>query len=123
MSQSPVFKIWVGVDITDTDFDFEKEIQSKIPEIFDEDGDLIFDDEEIKRTCNGLEFKIIKSSGEKCGFGVVIFRHDWNDGVVQFDPHGKVRYTGIQVLNQMDDFFKERGITAWFGRFCSSDIT
>lgn len=88
--------IWVGIKIIDQDnirneqtgeFEniFEREIKPKLPsELFDEYGYLGLDEERLKYTL-GVQFQEIECSGITCGYGIVVFYHDWDYGVVDFN--------------------------------------
>lgn len=75
--------IWVGVKIEDTEqWD---EVFLKLPEsIKDDEGDLHWDDSVIRKSV-GVKLATISCSEEIIGFGVPIFQHDWEYGVVEID--------------------------------------
>jgi len=100
--------IWVGVG---EDFDIE-ELQDKLPHMFDREDDEFLDDIDSSEATKhyGVEIESVYCSDEVCGAGVVIFSHDWDYGVKEFD-FAELKFDSVVASQALQELFDKHGVT------------
>ena len=100
--------IWVGVG---EDFDIE-ELQDKLPHMFDREDDEFTEhiDSSEANKHYGVEIESVYCSDEVCGVGVVVFSHDWDYGVKEFD-FANLEVDSVIATRQLRQLFDKHGVT------------
>jgi hypothetical protein len=89
MGMDALVNIWVGIDLENSEIDFES-ICKKLPQEFLDSNGFYksyfeSDHEKSIKSQYGFLPKVIFCGDEYCGFGLVAFKHDWDYGVKKFD--------------------------------------
>jgi len=112
--------IWVGIDLQSSELDWEDDVLPKLPDsIKDEDG-LNWDDDVIKAALGGVLVETVSCCDECVGFGIIIFDHNWDHGVAEFDiaDLAKKEQEAIAVIRPL---LEEWTIVGKVGTFVQTD--
>lgn len=113
--------VWVGVS-DDSDIDY---IIEQLPkDLFDEDGDPFWLTDDKNRCLKkyGIVVKKFYCSEEICGFGVSVFSHDWDYGVVEFDVQG-ISEQIKHATEKLQKLFDDCGIEEEIKTLCQTDYS
>lgn len=111
MGMDAIVTVWVGLNLDKPDLDWEA-ITEKLPEGF---IDLVEDEDD---KAHGITF--IDCSENRAGFGIKIFRHNWDYGVGEFSlTELAVKEQAAQTI--MWNLFQECGIDAQIGTWVQTD--
>ena len=109
--------IWAGVKFEDT-AEWQK-FRDQLPSDFlDENGFLLEDDELEELT--GFKLNRFFSGDQVCGFGVSVYDHDWDYGVVKFpvDEVLSLSTKGLAFIRDLTaEFVGKQDIGVW----CQTD--
>jgi hypothetical protein len=113
--------IWVGV--RDNDCDIEELIEQLPSDMFDEERQEFWQDEDLARVIEkyGCAPERIFCSDEVTGFGLKVFHHDWNDGAAEFDCVG-LSFQIEEARRNMVNLFKTANIGHKVGVWCQTDF-
>lgn len=120
MGRDAKVSVWVGLKVNDESWD---EIKEKLPEgLVDEDGWVEWDEKVKLPLTGGLNVNHFTCCDEVCGFGVEVFSHDWDYGVVAFNA-SKIQEKVIETVFKVNELFDKCGIQERAGVWCQCDYS
>lgn len=122
MGMDAKVSIWVGLDIQSLDDFDDEDFLSRLPDPIKDDGCLHWDDKVITKALDGLCVEWVSCGDERVAFGVVVFKHNWNNGVQPFnllEVQEKINETSSKLTQR----FIEWGIAYPIGVFVQTDYS